>query len=78
MGPSPMPEVEDGIDNDCNGVIDDVRRRLPGNRTTISPRAIILTTLNTAKSRAGLRQAMSLMAVVQQWGIPVDIVRSTG
>ncbi len=25
MTPPPMPEVRDGIDNDCNGVVDDVR-----------------------------------------------------
>jgi hypothetical protein len=36
MAPSPMPEVKDGIDNDCNGVVDDVPE------ASVHPRAVLL------------------------------------
>jgi hypothetical protein len=36
LGPAPMPEVFDGIDNDCNGVVDDVPE------VHVRPRALVL------------------------------------
>ncbi len=36
VGPPPLPEVVDGIDNDCNGVVDDVPA------ATVRPRAALL------------------------------------
>ena len=36
LAPSPMPEVADGIDNDCNGIVDDVPE------ASVRPRAVLL------------------------------------
>ena len=36
LAPPPMPEVADGLDNDCNGTVDDVPQ------ATVHPRAILL------------------------------------
>jgi|CZKU01.1.fsa_nt_gi hypothetical protein len=64
LGPAPMPEVFDGVDNDCNGVIDDVPAAV------VRPRALVL-----APRYAWLDAAPDIADVtfaLGQAGIPFD------
>lgn len=64
LGAAPVPEVRDGIDNDCNGVVDDVQvRRVKARALVIAPRY--------AWTEAGTDIA-TLSASLAQAGIPFD------
>jgi Polysaccharide deacetylase len=64
LGPAPMPEVVDGIDNDCNGVVDDV----PVVR--VAPRALVLVPRYAWTDAAP--DIATVAAVLTQAGIPYD------
>jgi hypothetical protein len=64
LSPPPMPEVEDGIDNDCNGTIDDVAAR------SAHPR-VLVTGPRYAWTDAAADVA-TVSATLAQAGIPFD------
>ena len=64
MAPAPMPEVYDGIDNDCNGKVDDVPA------IHVRPRALVLAP-RYAWGDAGPDIA-DVIAALAQAGIPYD------
>jgi polysaccharide deacetylase len=64
LGPAPMPEVVDGIDNDCNGEIDDVPV------VSVRPRALLLAPRYAWTDAAP--DIATVSAVLAQAGIPYD------
>jgi peptidoglycan/xylan/chitin deacetylase (PgdA/CDA1 family) len=64
LTPAPTPEVFDGIDNDCNGIVDDVPD------VAVRPRALVLMP-SYAWSDAALDIA-TVVAALAQAGIPFD------
>ncbi len=66
LAPPPMPEVFDGLDNDCNGVVDDVAT-VPA---TVHARALVLVPKYAwADAAADIATSTSLL---EQAGIPYD------
>ncbi len=64
LAPPPVPEVRDGLDNDCDGKIDDVA---PAH---VHPRALVLApTYAWSDARADIDDIVTLLA---QGGIPFD------
>jgi hypothetical protein len=62
--PAPAPEVFDGVDNDCNGAVDDVAA------VNVRSRALLLVpNYLWEESPADLDTVASIM---EQWGIPYD------
>jgi peptidoglycan/xylan/chitin deacetylase (PgdA/CDA1 family) len=66
LGPAPMPEVVDGIDNDCNGRVDDV----PMPDAIVHPRALVLAPRYAWTDAAP--DIATVSAVLAQAGIPFD------
>ncbi len=64
MTPPPMPEVEDGVDNDCNGAVDDVRVEAQ------HPRALVLAPRYAWTDAAP--DIANVMATLAQAGIPYE------
>jgi peptidoglycan/xylan/chitin deacetylase (PgdA/CDA1 family) len=64
LGPAPVPEVFDGIDNDCNGVVDDVPE------VAVRPRALVLAPAYAWSDAAG--DVANVVAALAQAGIPFD------
>ncbi|HVH45670.1 MAG TPA: hypothetical protein VM925_25120 [Labilithrix sp.] len=64
LAPPPMPEVADGIDNDCNGVVDDVPE------ASTRPRAILLAPRYAWSDAAP--DIANVVASMAQAGIPLD------
>ncbi len=63
--PPPMPEVVDGIDNDCNGVVDDV----PPAR--VEPRALVLGPTYVQKDAQA--ELATVKTLLEQAGVPFDV-----
>ena len=66
LAPPPTPEVADGIDNDCNGVVDDVAP-LPA---AIHDRALLLQPLYVQREAA--TDVASVASALSQAGVPFD------
>ncbi|MBV9948795.1 MAG: polysaccharide deacetylase family protein [Myxococcales bacterium] len=64
MGPAPMPEVFDGVDNDCNGKVDDVPIE------SVHPRALVLAPRYAWTDAAP--DIATVSAALAQAGIPFD------
>ncbi len=64
LAPSPTPEVRDGIDNDCNGVVDDVPKR------SARPRAFVIAPRYAWTEAA--TDIATVSSVLAQAGIPFD------
>jgi hypothetical protein len=64
LGPAPTPEVFDGIDNDCNGEIDDVPL------VNVRPRALVLAPRYAWTDAAP--DIATVSAILAQAGIPFD------
>ncbi|CAN5545030.1 hypothetical protein BH11MYX1_BH11MYX1_24650 [soil metagenome] len=64
LAPPPMPETQDGIDNDCNGLVDDVATR------TVHPR--VLVTGPRYAWTDGAADMATVSATLAQAGIPFD------
>ncbi len=65
VAPPPMPEVADGIDNDCNGKVDDVPD------TSVHPRALVLAPRYAWSDAAS--DIATVSSVLAQAGIPYDV-----
>jgi peptidoglycan/xylan/chitin deacetylase (PgdA/CDA1 family) len=65
LGAAPMPEVVDGVDNDCNGIVDDVPV------LNVAPRALVLAPRYTWTDAAP--DIATVSAVLAQAGIPFDV-----
>jgi peptidoglycan/xylan/chitin deacetylase (PgdA/CDA1 family) len=65
LGPAPMPEVVDGVDNDCNGEVDDVPV------LSVHPRALVLAPRYAWTDAAP--DIATVAAVLAQGGIPYDL-----
>jgi peptidoglycan/xylan/chitin deacetylase (PgdA/CDA1 family) len=66
LGPSPTPEVLDGIDNDCNGVVDDVPAGV-----ALRPRALVIAPRYAWTDAAP--DIATVSSVLAQAGIPYDL-----
>jgi peptidoglycan/xylan/chitin deacetylase (PgdA/CDA1 family) len=64
FAPPPLPEVFDGIDNDCNGVVDDVPD------VAVRPRAVVLAPAYAWSDAAA--DVANVVAALAQAGIPFD------
>jgi hypothetical protein len=64
VAPPPMPEVADGIDNDCNGIVDDVPA------ASVRPRAVLLAPKYAWADAAP--DIANVTASMAQAGIPLD------
>jgi hypothetical protein len=64
LGPAPTPEVVDGVDNDCNGEVDDVPV------VNVHPRALVLAPRYAWTDAAP--DIATVSAVLAQAGIPFD------
>ncbi len=64
MAPGPAPEVLDGVDNDCNGAIDDVAA------VDTHPRALLLVPNYIWDD--GPEEVDTIASVLEQWGVPYD------
>jgi hypothetical protein len=64
LGPAPMPEVYDGLDNDCNGTVDDVPA------AHVRPRALVLAPRYAWGDAAP--DIADVVAALAQAGIPYD------
>jgi len=65
LAPAPTPEVLDGIDNDCNGQVDDVQP------VSVRPRALVLAPRYVWTDSAS--DVATVVAVLAQAGIPSDM-----
>ncbi len=65
FAPAPSPEVSDGLDNDCDGVVDNARPAV------VRPRAIILAPRYLWTK--GGDEIRALASILDQWGIPYDL-----
>ncbi len=65
LGPPPMPEVADGIDDDCNGVVDDVVKR------AAHPRVLVTAPRYAWKDAPS--DLATVSATLAQGGIPFDM-----
>lgn len=64
IAPPPMPEVIDGIDNDCNGIVDDVAE------ASVQPRAVLLAPRYAFSDAAP--DIANVTAAMAQAGIALD------
>jgi Putative metal-binding motif len=67
LGPGPSPEVLDGKDNDCNGVVDDV----PSSSASAARARALLLVPGYAFSDAP-REVDEIASILDQWGIAYD------
>jgi hypothetical protein len=63
--PPPGPEVVDGLDNDCNGTVDDVPS------ASVRPRALVL--VPDYLWTEAPEELSTVQMIFDQWGIPFDI-----
>jgi hypothetical protein len=67
LAPGPSPEVVDGVDNDCDGVVDDVPA--PGAKQTRERALLLVPPYAFADSGQEIDEIASIL---DQWGIPYD------
>lgn len=67
LAPPPGPEVADEVDNDCDGVVDDVRP------VEVRPRALVLVPDYLWGEAPG--DVADVASMLEQWGLPADIAQ---
>ncbi|TAK32888.1 MAG: hypothetical protein EPO40_01525 [Myxococcaceae bacterium] len=65
FAPGPSPEVSDGLDNDCDGVVDNARA------ASLRPRVLVLAPRYLWTK--GGDEIRALASILDQWGIPYDL-----